>query len=190
MSGRDFPALVRGLINDALDDDPIRNLCFDHFRPVYNELSPAMSRTECIRRLVQWCVEHRAFDKLLTHAQDLNGAVYSKYAARVHAVPEDNDTRFRVRLSKRWPLRLVSCIPCRRCAQLRWPQAGAGSIASFWNDGPPGTMSLLGLGGAGKTAIAAEFLNKLLADSDKRPTALFVWSFYVNQDVNTFLDAA
>src|SRR5262245_13025874 len=89
MSERDFPALTRNLINDALHDDTLRNLCFDHFRPVYNELSPAMSRTECIRRLVQWCLEHRAFDKLLTHVQNLNAEVYSEYVASVDAVPEE-----------------------------------------------------------------------------------------------------
>ena len=33
----DFPALMRSFINEALDDDTIRTLCFDYFRPVYNE---------------------------------------------------------------------------------------------------------------------------------------------------------
>ena len=69
-----FPGLVRNFINDALDDDSIRNLCFDQFRPVYDQLSPAMSRTECVRRLVQWCYENRAFDQLLAHAKALNAA--------------------------------------------------------------------------------------------------------------------
>jgi hypothetical protein len=31
MGGRGFPTLERSFINDALDDDTISNLCFDHF---------------------------------------------------------------------------------------------------------------------------------------------------------------
>lgn len=42
---------VRALIDRALSEDEIRDLCFDHYPEVYRELAAAMSRRECIRRL-------------------------------------------------------------------------------------------------------------------------------------------
>lgn len=48
------------------------------------------------------------------------------------------------------------------------------------------TLSLIGMGGAGKTALAAQFLKSLPAHPH-RPDALFVWSFYVDQDPGAFL---
>src|SRR5688500_13686876 len=55
-------------------------------------------------------------------------------------------------------------------------------------------VSLVGIGGPGKTAIAAEFLERLAGppgDPDEgRPHALFVWSFYVDQDPSEFLRQA
>ena len=45
------PGAVRALIDRALSEDEIRDLCFDHYPEVYRELAAAMSRRECIRRL-------------------------------------------------------------------------------------------------------------------------------------------
>src|SRR5688500_16373142 len=56
-------------------------------------------------------------------------------------------------------------------------------------ESPVRTVSLVGIGGAGKTALAAEFLRSL-PDNPQRPDLLFVWSFYVDQDPNSFLAAA
>ena len=50
-------------------------------------------------------------------------------------------------------------------------------------------LALIGLGGAGKTAVASEFVSACLdrAAEASRLDGLFVWSFYVDQDVNNFL---
>ncbi|HEY7311842.1 MAG TPA: hypothetical protein VH643_20935 [Gemmataceae bacterium] len=56
-------------------------------------------------------------------------------------------------------------------------------LRSFWNDNTRGVLSLVGLGGAGKTALAARFLSGPL-----RPDGgLFVWSFYQEPDAGLFL---
>src|SRR3954453_22269311 len=49
-----------------------------------------MSRTECIRRLIQWCLEHRSFEKLLAHARDLNGMVYGQLVNRCDSHDHDH----------------------------------------------------------------------------------------------------
>jgi hypothetical protein len=64
------------------------------------------------------------------------------------------------------------------------------AVRRFWQGRvEANVLALIGLGGAGKTAIASEFVARLLdpaADAD-RPHALFVWSFYIDQDVSNFL---
>src|SRR5262249_17942188 len=68
----------------------------------------------------------------------------------------------------------------------------------FWSGNSAGVIGLVGLGGAGKTAIAARFLDDLLSVGawseehapTERPRGLLVWSFYQEPDAGSFLQAA
>ena len=61
-------------------------------------------------------------------------------------------------------------------------------LQAFWEYGGRGVLSLVGLGGAGKTALAACFLSGLLRPDAPRPLdGLFVWSFYQEPDAGLFL---
>ena len=61
-------------------------------------------------------------------------------------------------------------------------------LRSLWRNGSRGVFALVGLGGAGKTAIAARFLEELMReDRLSRPEGLFVWSFYQEPDAAFFL---
>ena len=61
-------------------------------------------------------------------------------------------------------------------------------LRALWHDSTPGVVALVGLGGAGKTAIAARFLEELCRpEQARRPAGLFVWSFYQEPDVGYFL---
>ncbi len=65
-------------------------------------------------------------------------------------------------------------------------EAELAQLRAFWDNGERGVLSLVGLGGAGKTAVAARFLSDLLGAS--RPAGgLFVWSFYQEPDAGLFL---
>jgi hypothetical protein len=71
----------------------------------------------------------------------------------------------------------------------REPELAA--LRAWWRDGLQGVLALVGLGGAGKTAVAARFLNELLrSDPFPRPEGLFVWSFYQEPDASRFLEEA
>jgi hypothetical protein len=64
-------------------------------------------------------------------------------------------------------------------------------LCDAWSSGFRGVLALVGLGGAGKTAVAARFLDDLLAGRvGPRPGGLFVWSFYEQPDAGLFLDEA
>jgi hypothetical protein len=58
-------------------------------------------------------------------------------------------------------------------------------LTEFWTDSRRTLFSLIGLGGSGKTALVAEFLDRLPVE--QRPSHLFVWSFYVEVDSGSFL---
>lgn len=49
----------------------------------------------------------------------------------------------------------------------------------------PGVVALVGVGGAGKTAIAERLLGRLGAEA--RPAGIFVWSFYEDERTEAFL---
>jgi hypothetical protein len=74
-----YPGLVRQLVNEALAEDEIRDLCFDYFREVSNKLSAAMGRGECIRQLVDWCYRQKQMDALLARVKQANSSVYKDY---------------------------------------------------------------------------------------------------------------
>jgi hypothetical protein len=61
-------------------------------------------------------------------------------------------------------------------------------LRTLWQARFRGVIALVGLGGAGKTAVAANFLEGLLAPTGTpRPDGLFVWSFYQEPDAGLFL---
>jgi len=64
-------------------------------------------------------------------------------------------------------------------------------LRAWWQAGNRGVIALVGLGGAGKTAIAARFLAELCGlEHASRPQSLFVWSFYDEPDPDYFLREA
>ncbi len=65
------------------------------------------------------------------------------------------------------------------------------ALRASWQSGARGVVALVGLGGAGKTAVAAHFLNELVRPGHPaRPEGLFVWSFYQEPDAGYFLNEA
>lgn len=64
-------------------------------------------------------------------------------------------------------------------------------LRDAWASGFRGVLALVGLGGAGKTAVAAHFLDDLLAGAaEPRPDGVFVWSFYQEPDAGLFVQEA
>src|SRR5579864_9506188 len=81
--------------------------------------------------------------------------------------------------------------PLPQAPQFVGREAELEALRSCWLAGACGVVALVGLGGAGKTAIAARFLAELLGSTGReRPQGLFVWSFYQEPDAGRFLQVA
>src|SRR5205814_3250514 len=66
--------------------------------------------------------------------------------------------------------------------------AEVAALRELWETGFRGVAALVGLGGAGKTAVAARFLDQVLAGQlVPLPSGVFVWSFYQEPDAGHFL---
>jgi hypothetical protein len=79
--------------------------------------------------------------------------------------------------------------PLPRAPQFVGRDAELDALSDLWRSDTRGVVALVGLGGAGKTAIAARFLETLCeGDLAPRPAGLFVWSFYQEPDAGFFLE--
>ena len=79
--------------------------------------------------------------------------------------------------------------PLPRAPQFVGRDAELTALQDLWRNGTRGVVALVGLGGAGKTAIACAFLEELDEGQSRspRPKGLFVWSFYQEPDAGYFL---
>lgn len=67
-------AQVRALLTQALSTEELTQLCYDYFRPVYEQFSPGMSKTECVQRLLDYSERHDQVEELLARVAAINPA--------------------------------------------------------------------------------------------------------------------
>jgi len=75
--------IIRELLSDAFSDEEIITLVFDRFRDVYEDISGGMSKTDKVRRLIDWCEHNVEIVTLLAEVQRRNPAQYARYVARL-----------------------------------------------------------------------------------------------------------
>ena len=66
------PAEIRKLLQNALSEEEFTSLCYDYFRPVYDQFSAGMSRPQKIQRLLEYCERQGKFDDLLAQVRAIN----------------------------------------------------------------------------------------------------------------------
>ena len=66
------PAEIRKLLQNALSEEEFTSLCYDYFRPVYEQFSAGMSRPQKIQRLLEYCERQGKFDDLLAQVRAIN----------------------------------------------------------------------------------------------------------------------
>jgi serine/threonine protein kinase len=70
---------IRTLLIEGFSAEELNQLCFDEFRPVYNQLSLRTGKAEIVELLLQYVDQAVQVDKLLALAQERNSARYEKH---------------------------------------------------------------------------------------------------------------
>jgi hypothetical protein len=73
----------RQLLSEGLSDEAIDILCFDYFRPVYEQLAVGMSKGQKIQRLIEYCERQNRIPHLLEAIKEVNPAKYVQYESRL-----------------------------------------------------------------------------------------------------------
>ncbi|GIK43091.1 MAG: hypothetical protein BroJett011_69240 [Chloroflexota bacterium] len=70
---------IRALITKAFSDQELNTLCFDHFRPTYEEFGATQARTAKIQGLVEYCDRHLEIPRLLVLIKQHNESRYWEF---------------------------------------------------------------------------------------------------------------
>lgn len=65
-------AAIRKLLQDALSEEELTSLCYDYFRPVYDQFSTGMSRLQKAQRLIEYCERREQLGALLARVREIN----------------------------------------------------------------------------------------------------------------------
>ncbi|MBK9230497.1 MAG: hypothetical protein IPO15_06430 [Anaerolineae bacterium] len=76
-------AALRALLNAAFSDEELTTLCFDHFRPVYDQFSTGMARTAKIQHLLEYAEKRQQVARLIELVEDLNPAQVAAHRGRL-----------------------------------------------------------------------------------------------------------
>ena len=74
---------VRALLTDALSDEELTTLCFDYFRPVYDQFSAGMARTAKIQHLLEYVEKRQQVARLIELVEELNPAQAAAHRGRL-----------------------------------------------------------------------------------------------------------
>ena len=70
---------IRQLLIAALDDEGLTMLCFDHFRPVYENFGSAMPKGQKTQMLLDYCVRYGRLEELLSLVEEQNPVQYARF---------------------------------------------------------------------------------------------------------------
>jgi nucleoside phosphorylase len=74
-------AQIRQLVEDALTDDDLSNLCQDEFPKVYNQFTTGQTKSQRIRSLVEYVDRQREVPKLLNAIKKINQNAYNEFTS-------------------------------------------------------------------------------------------------------------
>lgn len=70
---------IRQLIEQALSDDELSNLCCDDFPSVYQEFTSGQTKSQRVRALVEYADRHFEVPKLLSKIEQINQPAHAQF---------------------------------------------------------------------------------------------------------------
>lgn len=81
-------AAIRDLLDQALSDDELNTLVFDHFRPIYDRyFSASLTRQQKTQILIEQTTRRGEMEQLLAHVREINPARMTPFAEQVLRQP-------------------------------------------------------------------------------------------------------
>jgi len=80
-------AAIRQLLTAAFSDGELTTLCFDYFRPVYEDFGSGMSKGQKTQQLLDYCDRHNQLGVLLKRVKEANPSKYADFAPRLRREP-------------------------------------------------------------------------------------------------------
>ncbi|MFP4439703.1 MAG: TIR domain-containing protein [Chloroflexaceae bacterium] len=74
---------LRELLTAAFSDEELVALCFDHFRPVYQDFAGGMSKGAKIQRLLDYCMREHHIEQLVEIVKERRPVQYQQYVDRL-----------------------------------------------------------------------------------------------------------
>jgi nucleoside phosphorylase len=105
-------AQIRKLVEDALTDDDLSNLCLDEFPKVYNQFTTGQTKPQRIRLLVEYADRQQEVPKLLSAIKQINSN------AHVKSVLDNPLSNSEVKQIERLDKQTGWSIPGYRCRQI------------------------------------------------------------------------
>lgn len=95
-------AAIRDLLDQALSDDELNTLVFDHFRPIYDRyFSASLTRQQKTQILIEQTTRRGEIEQLLAHVREINPEYVTPFAEQVLRQPSAplwSESRMRLRL--------------------------------------------------------------------------------------------
>ncbi len=73
-------SVIRTMLEESFDNDELMDLMFDHFRPLYERLSPETSKRLSIQKLIAYADEQNQFEALLDYVARKKPRHYRRFA--------------------------------------------------------------------------------------------------------------
>jgi hypothetical protein len=70
---------IRHLLIEGFDDAELRAICYDHFRPVYDELALNTGKKEIVQQIIEYVEQQSLLELLLSLVKEKNPAKYSQF---------------------------------------------------------------------------------------------------------------
>ena len=84
-------SIIRKMLDEAFDNDELMDFIFDHFRPLYDQLSPGIPKKQTIQNLIAFAEEKNMFELLLDYVARKKPRQYRRFAGMLEIDEWDND---------------------------------------------------------------------------------------------------
>jgi hypothetical protein len=158
---------IRKLVASALDDSALQDVCFDQFRPVYDNFTSGQDRSARIRKLVEHADSQGKIPDLLKEISAINPKTYETFKTNNPSIVNYFCESQSIKSSQSIPsnsLYIPNNLPRSGVVDFCGRQDVQRQIHEQLSDekSPFKTLAIVGMGGIGKTEVVLQYAREYL----------------------------